>query len=323
MTLSAAVQFDFVDSETEESAVVSTGAPRAAPTSWRARSGSTTIQFENCDALNFMHQIEPGTIDIIVTSPPYNIGLTYGHYDDSQPRQDYLEWLERWADLAKSVLKEDGSLFFNVGCKPTDPWVPLQAAATVAGSRDVFQLHHSTRFKLQNTIHWIKSISIDPESVGHESMPLSAPLSVGHYKPIAGERFLNDTHEYLFHFTKSGRTNLRRRAIGVPYTDKSNVTRWPGVKEDKRCRGNCWFVPYSTIKSRAKQRPHPATFPVGLARWAIELHGPTPRTTVLDPFLGIGTTALACVDAQVSCLGTEVDPDYFKDAVERVANHIG
>ena len=96
----------------------------------------------------------------------------------------------------------------------------------------------------------------------------------GHFKPINSPRFLNDCHEYVFHFTKSGRVELNRLALGVPYQDKSNIARWSHTGgKDLRCRGNTWFVPYETIQSREKERPHPATFPVQLAEWCIKLHG--------------------------------------------------
>ena len=93
----------------------------------------------------------------------------------------------------------------------------------------------------------------------------------GHFKPINSPRFLNDCHEYVFHFTKSGRVELNRLALGVPYQDKSNIARWRHTQgDDLRCRGNTWFVPYETIQRREKERPHPATFPVQLAEWCIK-----------------------------------------------------
>ena len=57
--------------------------------------------------------------------------------------------------------------------------------------------------KLQNTIHWVKSIAIDREAGG------GADLAVGHYKPINSDRFVNDCHEFIFHFTPTGRTAAR------------------------------------------------------------------------------------------------------------------
>jgi hypothetical protein len=107
----------------------------------------------------------------------------------------------------------------------------------------------------------------------------------GHFKPINSPRFLNDCHEYVFHFTKSGRVELDRLALGVPYQDKSNIARWSHTRgRDLRCRGNTWFVPYETIQSREKERPHPATFPVQLAEWCINLHGASRVHTMLVRF---------------------------------------
>ena len=148
------------------------------------------------------------------------------------------------------------------------------------------------RFALQNTIHWIKSITIEDRQ--------GEVRSHGHFKPISSKRFLNDCHEYIFHLTKTGRVEIDRLALGVPYQDKSNIARWRTHEgSDMRCRGNTWFIPYETIQSRDKERPHPATFPVQLAEWCIKLHGVTRVETMLDPFLGYwkfrrGRQALRC-----------------------------
>jgi site-specific DNA-methyltransferase (adenine-specific) len=168
---------------------------------------------------------------------------------------------------------------------------------------------------LQNTIHWIKSITIEDRD--------AAIRSHGHFKPISSKRFLNDCHEYVFHFTKSGGIQLDRLALGVPYQDKSNIARWRHTRgSDLRCRGNTWFIPYETIQSRQKERPHPATFPVQLAEWCIKLHGPAgagPVETMLDPFLGIGNSAVAAQRCGVKkFIGFEIDETYLAEAKRRL-----
>jgi site-specific DNA-methyltransferase (adenine-specific) len=146
-------------------------------------------------------------------------------------------------------------------------------------------------------------------------------MSYGHFKPINSPRFMNDCHEYVFHFTPAGKTKIDRLAIGVPYIDKTNIDRWSHTNgRDKRCRGNTWFVPYKTIHQRAKQRPHPATFPVELAVKCIRLHGKR-NATVLDPFLGIGHAAVAakeCPDLVNQFIGFEIDEEYLRVAAELV-----
>lgn len=78
--------------------------------------------------------------------------------------------------------------------------------------------------------------------------------------------------EYIFHFTNKGDVEVDKLADGlaVRYQDKSNLGRYS--HQDKRDRGNTWFIPYQTIKHKS-QRPHPATFPVKLPEMCIKLHG--------------------------------------------------
>lgn len=249
--------------------------------------------------------VQAKSVSVVVTSPPYNLGIKYSKYDDTISRAAYLEWLREWASVVKHVLDDDGSLFLNVGSKPTDPDVPFRVLQVM-----------QQEFVLQNTIHWIKSIAIQKQDIGNYPNIVD-DASVGHYKPINSPRFLNDNHEYVYHLTKRGDVKLDRLAIGVPYQDKSNVRRWQG-KRDVRCRGNTWFIPYETIKSRDKERPHPATFPVKLAEMCIKLHGITRTNLVLDPFLGIGQSAIAALKLQKNFVGFEFDRAYFQEAEKRV-----
>ena len=261
------------------------------------------------DCLEGMRLLEPETVDVVVTSPPYNIGVNYGKYKDTLPRGRYLDWIEEVSREIKRVLKDDGSFFLNVGGKPTDPWIQFDVANRVR-----------KHFVLQNLIYWVKSIAIEKRDVG-DYPNLVGDVAVGHYKPIRGARFLNDCGEHIFHFTKRGDVRLDRLAVGVKYQDKSNVGRWKSAQRDKRCRGNVWFIPYRTINSRNMERPHPSTFPVKLPEMCIRLHGLDKTKLVLDPFMGIGSTALACRKLGVDFIGFEIDEEYVKFAEERLARY--
>lgn len=236
---------------------------------------------------------------MVVTSPPYNIGVEYGSYDDNKGHDEYLDWCEEWAIQVRRVLKPDGSFFLNLGNTSGNPLFAFEVASKL-----------KKLFELQNTIHWIKSISIDREEKTE---------SYGHFKPINSGRYLNDCQEYVFHFTCEGKTALDRVAIGVPYMDKSNIKRWSHTGgRDKRCRGNTWFIPYKTIQKRDKERPHPATFPTELASKCIRLHG-RKNAVVLDPFLGIGHSAMAakeCSGWVSRFVGFDIDEDYIKVAAQ-------
>ncbi|HYR22675.1 MAG TPA: site-specific DNA-methyltransferase [Chthoniobacterales bacterium] len=249
------------------------------------------------DCVQGMARLPDADVDLVATSPPYNLGVRYRKYSDRQDRQSYLFWCKAWASQVRRVLKPAGSFFLNIGAAPSNPMLPHEI---------VFQLRDL--FVLQNTIHWIKSIAIDNRTFGH-------------FKPISSKRFLNDCHEYIFHFTINGKVDVDRLALGVPYQDKSNIARWSHTRgRDVRCRGNTWFIPYETIQSRAKERPHPATFPVALAENCIKLHGVSRVKTMLDPFLGIGNSAVAAQHCSVKkFIGFEIDKTYLAEARRRIS----
>jgi site-specific DNA-methyltransferase (adenine-specific) len=268
--------------------------------------GGSQVRLFHADCLDVLAALEPGGIGVVVTSPPYNLGVEYRSYTDDMPRADYLSWTDRWVRGVARVLSPAGSLFMNVGAKPTDPWIPLEVAQV--GRR---------HFRLQNTIHWIKSIAIDRDAVGGAA-GFDRDVAVGHYKPINSERFVNDCHEFIFHFTPGGRTPLDRRAVGVPYQDRSNVKRWAAAGGGVRCRGNTWFVPYETIQSRDRDRPHPASFPPKVPEQCLRLHGLDRAGVVMDPFLGLGNTAVAAVRLGLDFVGVELDAHYLKEAARRI-----
>jgi len=272
----------------------------------KLRVGRATLRFYHSDSLELLAALAPASADAIVTSPPYNLGVKYRSYHDALPGNRYLRWTNEWLKGASRVLAPEGSMFLNVGSKPSRPWTAFDVAAEAR-----------EHLVLQNTIHWIKSIVIDKDLAGSRSQ-LERDLAVGHYKPVNSERFVNDCHEFIFHFTPRGRTPLDRRAIGVPYQDTSNVSRWRGAAGGVRCRGNTWFIPYGTIQSRERDRPHPATFPPLLPERCLRLHGVERCGLVIDPFMGLGSTAIACAELGLDFVGIEIDRAYLDEAVERL-----
>lgn len=254
------------------------------------------------DCIAGMNAMPAESVDVVVTSPPYNLGIDYGKYLDRREQRDYLDWCIEWSRAVRHVLGPYGSFFLNLGSSLTNPTIPHELLCEIV---------HDKKFVLQNTIHWIKSITVTTDD--------GRQLSKGHFKPVNSQRFVNDCHEYVFHLTPRGDTPLDRLSIGVEYKDKSNVTRWEKAEGmDKRCRGNNWFIPYKTIVNK-KQRPHPATFPPELPEQCIKLHGGNP--VVLDPFLGIGNTWIAAIRCKAEKFyGFEIDESYIATAQEIVLN---
>ena len=245
------------------------------------------------DCLDELPGLPDASVDVVVTSPPYNLSLGYHSYQDTLAEDAYLDRMTRVATELRRVLKPDGSFFLNISGSSSQPWIPFELIVRLR-----------PLFVLQNHITWIKSIAIGADSVGH-------------YKPIRGERFLHHNHEHIFHLTRDGTVRLDRLAVGVPFKDKSNIAR-RGHAQDLRCRGNTWFIPYNTVRSKAQKYNHPGTFPLDLPRWCIRLHGrPTP--VVLDPFAGTGTTLVAAALEGGHGIGIEIDPAYIAIARARLA----
>ena len=271
------------------------------------------LQKSNCTATFYLkdcitglkENVKDRSADVVVTSPPYNIGTSYGSYKDKLPREKYLTWIEEVGIAVKQSLTDDGSFFLNIGNKLKDPWIAWDVAYVLR-----------KYFVLQNVIHWVKSIAISKAQVGNYPN-IAGDIAVGHFKPIMSNRFLNDCHEYIFHFTKYGDVHLDKLAVGVSYQDKTNIERWKAAnKEDRRDRGNMWFIPYQTIQNRSKQRPHPATFPVKLPEMCIRLHGNA--KLVVDPFVGIGSAAVAAMRLGISFVGFEIDKEYLDATIDRI-----
>ncbi len=259
------------------------------------------------DALDlFPAVVGPGGADVVVTSPPYNRGVAYASYDDRRPRTEYLAWIGRVADRVRDGLAPDGSFFLNVGGSPKDPWLPWDVARVVGD-----------RLVLQNVLHWVKSIAIDREAAGRTS-GIDRDVVVGHYKPLVSERFVHNAHEYVFHFSHRGDVPIDRLAIGVPYGDSSNVARWAGARRGVRCRGNTWFLPYGTIRSADRDRPHPASFPPDLPERCFRLHGVAKIRLAVDPFVGIGPSAVAAARVGVPFVGIDLEASYLDVAAAAV-----
>jgi len=159
-------------------------------------------------------------------------------------------------------------------------------------------------FVPQNEIVWVKAIEI-------------GGVVRGHSNPVNSSAYLTRMHETILYLTKRGNVPLDKFSIGVPYADKSNIER-RGQTQDRRDRGNVWFIPYDTVQSKAEKFDHPPGFPVELPARCIKLHGLRPGLMVLDPFLGAGTTFVAAQALGCRSIGIEIDRKYVEIAIQRL-----
>lgn len=246
----------------------------------------------NQDCLSWMQGQPDHSIDIIVSSPPYNIGMAYNTYQDRMTDQGYLDWQARvWREACR-VLRPQGHLFINIAPTRRDPLLPYRLADRVP-------------WVIQNSIVWSKCIEID----GHVR---------GHGVVTASQRYLPNGHEMVWHFTQRGDTVIDVESSGVPYqpawaADNARRTgrRW-------RPTVNNWHIPYETCGSFGGNRSaelkgdkkHPAIFPRELVRHCLRMAGAGATHTVYDPFGGTGTTAAVAKEMGVQWITTEIDADY-------------
>jgi len=281
---------------------------------------ANTILLQDC--LKGMNGMPEESVDICVTSPPYNINIKYGVYEDNKPRSEYMDWLGEVFSSIKRVLKKDGHFFLNVGYSNIDPWLNM----------DVAQIARK-HLILQNHINWVKSIYINEKTntksrSGRERHKFSVG-TCGHFKPVNSKRFVSPTWESLFHFTKTGNVPVDRLAVGVPYEYYEANLRNKKTKKTKpnlRCKGNSWFVPHDNTGlswSKSEYRGnHPAVFPVNLVEDCIKLSGVKKNGILLDPFMGSGTSALAAMRNDLDYVGFDIDENYINFANDKIAHEM-
>src|SRR5262245_2008400 len=127
-------------------------------------------RLETKDCIIGLREMADASVDVVVTSPPYNLGIKYKNYTDSRTRSEYLNWSREWASQVKRVLRDKGSFFLNLGSTPSNPLIPHELIVTL---KDL-------GFVLQNTFHWIKSITVQTKE--------GQTISAGHFKPLHSRR---------------------------------------------------------------------------------------------------------------------------------------
>jgi site-specific DNA-methyltransferase (adenine-specific) len=222
--------------------------------------GNQTIYFKSSTS---MRELTDASIDLIVTSPPYNRGKRYAdEYNDNLPENEYFDLMYTVFTEAYRILKPNHLFFLNIG----------DSAKDQGKSEKLAQIVEKCGFKRVQTIIWVKSL-----------------LGKGHYTPSGGNRRLNNLWEYIYLFSKGRNYQLDPKAIGIPYADKSNIGRYSDI--DLRDPGNVWLINYSLTTGKTIKKGHEAPFPIELPYRCIKLAKNT--ETVLDPFGGTCSTLAA------------------------------
>jgi len=230
-----------------------------------------------------MDELEDESIDVIITSPPYNRGKTYSSdfgefHNDKMEESEYLSLLtEVWKECYR-VAKKSAIFFLNIGDSANDQGKSEKVAQSA---------EEASWIRLQDII-WLKTF-----------------LGRGHYTPTGGSRRLNNIWEHVYLFVKNKKEyKLDPKAIGIPYADKSNIGRYSD--SDLRDAGNVWLIYYEKTTGATIKKGHEAPYPIGLPYRCIKM---LPNVkTVLDPFGGTGSTLAACLKLGVKGYAYEKYP---------------
>lgn len=227
--------------------------------------------------------VKENSIDLIVTSPPYNVDIRYNSYDDKIPYDVYLEFTKKWLEKAYKLLKNDGRLCLNI---PLDKNKGGQQSVYA----DIIIIAKKTKFKYHSTIIWNEQ-NISRRTAWGSWLSATAPYIIAPVEMIA----------VLY-------KNRWKKTSG---SGESDITK----KEFVEWTNGVW-----TFMGESKKRVgHPAPFPIELPKRCIKLFTFV-GDTVLDPFLGSGSTLIACALTGRKGIGIEIDNNYCEIAKQRLIN---
>ena len=240
------------------------------------------------DCLQLLSDLPDQTVDLVVTSPPYNLGKPY---ETRLHLPEYIEQQRAVIDECVRVLRPTGSICWQVGNYVNNGEIlPLDIAL-----HSIFASHH---LHLRNRIVW---------HFGH-GLHATKRFS-GRYETIL---WFTKTDEYTFHLD----------AVRIPqkYPNKRHF-KGPNIGQPSghplgKNPSDVWDIP--NVKSNhVEKTEHPCQFPVELVERLV-LSLTDPGDTVLDPFLGVGTTAIASLMHGRKAIGAEIQPQYFALARHRI-----
>ena len=232
-----------------------------------------------CHSSEHMHETPDESIDLIITSPPYNVGVPYDVHDDNLSFDNHRQLLKRVWKECYTVLKPAGRMCINVGNTGYHPYIPLASYIAI----DMLEIG----FLMRGEIIWDKTVGRKRYTTFGSWLSPSNPN-------------IREGHEHILCFSKM---QYQRQP---PQETMSK-------QEFKNCTESIWRV-QPVINDRDD---HPAPFPVELPRRLIKLYS-YEGDRVLDPFMGSGTTLVAAKELNRHGIGYEISPEYVKIAKERL-----
>lgn len=240
------------------------------------------VTIYNNDFLS-LNAISNSSIDLIITSPPYNVDIQYNSHSDNLSYKDYLEFTEKWISKCYKLIKDDGRFCLNI---PLDKNKGGQQSVYA----DVTKIAKEIGWKYHSTIVWNEG-NISRRTAWGSFMSASAPYVIAPVEVII----------ILF-------KNSWKKISGSHKSDisKSEFMQW-----------TCGMWNFSGESK--KKIGHPAPFPIELPRRCVKLFSFV-GDTILDPFLGSGTTLIASYLCDRNGIGVDTDRMYCDLAIKRLRN---
>jgi len=227
--------------------------------------------------------ISPNSIDLIVTSPPYNVDIQYNSHQDDISYPEYLQFTRVWLSRSFQFLKEDGRFCLNI---PLDKNKGGQQSV----GADITTIAKQVGFQYHSTIIWNEG-NISRRTAWGSWMSATAPFVIA---PV--------------------------ELIVVLYKKHWRKTSGSGISDITKPEFMNWTNGVWTFSGESKKKiGHPAPFPLELPRRCIKLFSFV-GDTILDPFAGSGTTLLAAAMLNRMGIGIEIDPQYCELAKKRLSS---
>lgn len=235
-----------------------------------------------CDDILETEKVKNNSIDLIVTSPPYNVDIKYNSHNDKLSYRDYLEFSYQWLKRCFNWLKDDGRLCLNI---PLDKNKGGQQSV----GADLTFIAKKIEYKYHSTIIWNEG-NISRRTAWGSFRSASAPYV------IAPVELIVILYKKYWKKQKRGLSDISKEE----FMDWTNGL-WTFSGESKKKVG------------------HPAPFPVELPLRCIKLFSYI-DDTVLDPFVGSGSTLIAAYLTKRKGIGIDIDEDYCNIAKKRLLN---
>lgn len=228
-------------------------------------------------------------INLVVTSPPYNVGIAYDKHKDTMTYPKYLKWCTQWLQSMYDIMADDSRICINIPFSVTPEHLNEEKGAEDINYpvvADYTKICESIGFKYWRTVVWDKNLS--NKTCWGSWRSASAP-------------FMRDPSEAILIFYKG---DWKRKEKGTSTISGRDFMAWTK---------NLWKI-HPETKSK-----HPAAFPEELPRRCIQLLS-YKEDTICDPFMGSGTTGEVAVRNGRDFVGIEMSKDYFDDAKDRIAS---